>query len=54
MALSSVMVDSLLRGRGPSLRVVVQISFRLTKGGDTQASQRESGHYCDDYCDDHA
>jgi hypothetical protein len=36
-------------------RVVVQVPVRPTKAGDTQASQRESGHYCDDYCyDDHA
>jgi len=45
------------RGRALSLdrRVVVQIPVRPTKAGDTQASQRESGHYCDDYCyDDHA
>jgi hypothetical protein len=35
-------------------RVVVQVPVRPTKAGDTQASQRESGHYCDDYCYDHA
>jgi len=34
--------------------VVVQVPVRPTKAGDTQASQRESGHYCDDYCYDHA